>query len=107
MDRRTHRAFESTRSKTCGDYKLSLNMSRREVSGSIAPSRWQRVKRDKRAVLCALRGSINSIVRTNVRETSSSYVADHAFRRNGLVSIPAESNALGRMAKRDATQGGG
>ena len=55
IDRKTHRAFESTQSINCGADKLRLNMSCREVSGSNAPSRWQRVKREKLAVMYALR----------------------------------------------------
>ena len=80
-------------------------MTCREVVGSNAPSRWQRVKRDKLAVTCALR-VLNCRGRTNVRERNSSSVADYAFRRNGQGSIPAESNALGPSSKRDAMQDG-
>ncbi len=62
----------------------------------------QRVKRDKRTVMCAqMVRSIAEDVQLYVRKKSS-YVADHAFRRNGLVSIPAESNELGRLSKKGA-----
>ena len=69
-DRKTHRAFEATRSRTSGDNQLSTNMSGREVSDSNAPSRWQRVKRNKLAVMYALRmGSIAEGVQMYVMQS--------------------------------------
>ena len=50
IDRKTHRAFESTPFKTSVAQISSVNMKRSEVVNSNAPSRWQRVKRDKLAV---------------------------------------------------------